>query len=188
MTPNATLWDFLGVEPLSNEKAAVLEAGECLTRVAHELEGKVPGMFWSSTRREIDNALHSALSVPISDILAGGWNQYRALAQYRDRSKHPPNEVALVPLKEHTITSSHKPQIEIFLNDRRVGAIEFEVRLALKIEAAILKIQNAKIREIEAGSCMGSGTLLLGSAILFHQPTRKIQLPKVISFGEGLAI
>jgi hypothetical protein len=188
MTPNATLWDFLDAEPLSNEKAALLEEGECLTRVAQELEGKVPGMFWSSTRREIDNALHSALSVPISDILAGGWNQYRALAQYRDRSKHPPNEIALVPLKEHTITSSHRPQIEIFLNDRRIGAIEFEVRLALKIEVAILKIQNGKIKEIEAGSCMGRGTLLCGPAILFDMPSRKIQLPKLISFGEGLSI
>ena len=59
------------MEPLSNEKAAFLEAGEALTRVAQELDGKVPGMFWSSTRREIDNALRGALSAPIRRCTSG---------------------------------------------------------------------------------------------------------------------
>jgi hypothetical protein len=35
---------------------------------------------------------------------------------------------------------------------------------------------------------LSRGTLLCGPAILFDIPSTKIQLPKLISFGEGLSI
>lgn len=184
----STLWDFFEAKPLTDTQASIVWKGETLSQVTRQLKDSVPNLFWSSAREAIDGALHQTLSIPLSSILAGGWNQYRMLAQYRDRQKHPPEEVALVPLKQHKITSTHKPQIEILLNDRHVGSLEFDVVLALEIDMAILKIQNAKIWEIQVGSCRGKGTLKFGTAILFERPTKKLALPKLISIPNGLAI
>lgn len=183
-----TLWDFFGSHPLTDNQAGAVWSGECLSKVGQELRGRVPGPFWSSARRAIDHALHQLLNVPMSQIIAGGWNQYRALTEYRDRKKHPSEEVALFPLGQHTITSTHKPQIEILVNDRRIGSIDFEIRLAMEIEAAILKIQDGRIWEVEVGSCRGGGTLMFGPAILFERKTGKVRLPAVISFPRGVSI
>jgi hypothetical protein len=183
-----TLQAFLGAQALSDQQADIVWAGECLSKVKRELTDKVPGPFWSSARRTIDQALHGVLSLPIQNILGGAWSQYRSLLEYRDRKKHPPGEVALHPLMEHAIESSHKLQIEIVLNDYPMGAIDFEVTLALEIEMAILKIQDGKIREVEAGSCTGSGALMFGSAELFKRETSKLELPQVISFPNGVTI
>lgn len=183
-----TLWDFFGSHPLSDNQAGTVWSGEALSKVGQELRGKVPGPFWPSARRAIDQALQQLLSVPMSQIIAGGWNQYRALTEYRDRKKHPSEEVALFPLGQHTITSTHKPQIEILVNDRRIGSVDFEIRLAMEIEAAILKIQDGRIWEVEVGSCRGGGTLMFGPAILFERKTGKVRLPAVISFPRGVSI
>ncbi|MDQ3474733.1 MAG: hypothetical protein M3447_13460 [Acidobacteriota bacterium] len=190
MSANAenTLEEFFGSEPLTDNQAGTIWAGECLSRLGQELQGKVPVPFWSSARRAIDQAMQQLLSFPMSQIVAGGWNQYRALREYRDRKKHPSDEVALFPLGQHTITSTHKPQIEILVNDRRIGAIDFEIKLAMEIEAAILKIQDGKIWEVEVGACRGGGTLMFGPAVLFERKTGKVRLPAVISFPKGLSI
>lgn len=183
-----TLQAFLGVQALSDQQAEIVWAGECLSKVKRQLAGKVPGPFWSSARRTIDQALHGLLSLPVQDILGGAWSQYRSLLEYRDRKKHPPEEVALHPLLEHAIESSHKLEIEIVLNDYQMGTLDFEVKLAFEIETAILKIQDGKIMEVELGSCMGSGALMFGSAELFKRETSKLELPKVISFPNGVTI
>lgn len=183
-----TLWYFFDSHKLSDQQAETVWSGECLSRVGQELQGKVPMPFWSSARHQIDQALQNVLSVPLSDILGGGWNKYRALIEYRDRKKHPADEVALVPLHEHTISSSHKPQIEIFLNERKIGSLDFEVELALEMEMAILKIRDGKIWEVEAGSCNGRGTVMFGPAVLFERKTSSVRLPRMISFTDGLAI
>lgn len=187
-TSENTLWDFFGSQALTDNQAGTVWSGECLSKVGQELRGKVPVPFWSSARRTIDQALHQLLSLPLSQIIAGGWNQYRTLIQYRDRKKHPAEEVALVPLGEHTISSTHQPQIEIYLNDQRIGSLDFQITLALDLEAAILKIQDGKIWEVEVGSCRGGGTLKFGPAVLFERKTGKVRLPSVISFPRGVSI
>lgn len=183
-----TLGDFFGAQALSDKQADLVWAGDSLSTVSRELQGKVPGPFWLSARSAIDQALQSLLEVSLIDILGGGWNKYRALIEYRDRKKHPSEEVALFPLHEHTITSTHKPQIEIYVNDRRIGSIDFEIQLVLELETAILKIQDGKIWEIQTGSCRGTGILMYGPAVLYERKTSKVQLPKLMSFSKGLAI
>ena len=184
----STLGDFLATQSLSDKQADIVWAGDCLSTVGRELQGKVPGPFWLSARSAIDQALQSLLAIPMIDILGAGWTKYRALIEYRDRRKHPSEEVALFPLHEHTITSTHKPQIEIYINDRRVGSIDFEIQLVLEIETAILKIQDGKIWEIETGACRGAGILMYGPAVLYERKTSQVQLPKLMSFSKGLSI
>ena len=183
-----TLWDFFGAQQLSDNQAGTVWTGECLSKVSQELRGRVPGPFWSSARRAIDQALKQVLGIPMMQIVGSGWNKYRTLTEYRDRKKHPAEEVALEPIGKHTITSTHNPQIEIFLNERRIGSIDFAIKLQLDLEAAVLKIQDGKIWEVETGSCIGGGTLMYGPAILFERKTGKIWLPTLISFPRGLSI
>ena len=183
-----TLWDFFQTEALNDQQAGTVWASETLTRARRQFDHQVPLPFWSSARGAIDEALQQALHVSLLDILAGGWNKYRDLIEYRDRKKHPPSEIARYHLYQHTISSKHKPQIEIYINDRRLGSLDFELTLALEIDSADMKIQDAKIWEISPGSCRGSGKLTLGPALLLERRTSPLRLPAVISFTNGLAI
>jgi hypothetical protein len=183
------LAEFFRTESGSSEiPPTAAYAADQLARLRAQLADKVPAVFWSAANDAVADALRKILDTPLTEILGAGWNAYRSLLKYRDPKKYPPDEVILFPLKEHKITSSHKPQIEILVNDQVVDTIEFEIKLGLEIEMATLRIQAGKIKEVEAGAVTGTGTLMCGSAILLDCKSKKIQLPTVLSFGEGLPI
>jgi hypothetical protein len=182
------LGEFFRAKGDSRVPSTAAYAGDELARLRVQLADEVPAGFWDTANDALADSLRQILSTPITEILAGGWNTYRSLRKYQDAKKYPPDEVILVPLKEHKISSSHKPRIEILVNDQLVGTIEFEIKLGLEIEMATLKIQGGKIREVEAGAITGTGTLTCGSATLLECKSKRIHLPRVLSFGEGLPI
>jgi hypothetical protein len=153
---------------------------------------RVRGVHAVVTRRGVASAaldgMTKLFSTPITSLFAGAWNAHRALAPYGDSKLHPPEETNLVPLAQHTITSSYKPHVDVLIAGELVETIEFELELSLEIEAAVLKIQGAKIREIEVGSCKGRGKLVCAGATLLEKETHEIRSPGVLRFERGIAI
>jgi hypothetical protein len=66
--------------------------------------------------------------------------------------------------------------------------LEFEVTVALNLEAAILRIQEGRIMFARLGKLFGTGTIKCEGATLFSRPTKAVQLPLTLSFGSGLPI
>ena len=135
----------------------------------------------------LDGLTH-LLSTPIESLFAGAWNAHRALAPYADPKEHPPEEINLVPLAKHTITSSYEPHVDVLLSGEQVTTIKFALELALEIQAAVLKIQGGRIREIEVGSCTGRGKLSCAGATLAEKETHEIHAPGVLRFKDGIAL
>ena len=69
--------------------------------------------------------------------------------------------MVLVPLARHTVSSTHKPFVEILVRETAVARLELDVRLAVQLEGVVLRIQDGRIGEIRAGSWRGSGSLEL---------------------------
>jgi hypothetical protein len=116
------------------------------------------------------------------------WNKYRELLKYTDKEKYPPDVSVLVPLAEHTIKSEHKPYIEILINDKSVGKIDFNINISLTLKGIILKIRDGKIKEIQTGSCKGKGTIKCEDLVILEKETESFSLPGSINLGEGIPI
>jgi hypothetical protein len=128
------------------------------------------------------------LDIGILDIMVMAWNKYRMLLKYADREKYPPGETLLVPLVEHTIKSEHRPFIEILINDKPVGKVEFNITISLMLKGIILKIQDGKIKGVTTGTCKGKGTIKCENIVILEKETAPISLPGSIDLGEGIPI
>ena len=168
---------FSGIEaldPVTSLKTAFLE--------------KAGGIKWSDIFSEVSDAAGRLLDMNIEDILIAAWKKHEEIKRYCDRKKYPSEETILCPLGRHKVKSVHHPYIEIYVNEESIGRMVFDLVLRFDLEGIILKIRDAKIMEIMAGKCKGSGSLKYGEVVLLKKESQKIPIPGNISLGSGIPI
>ena len=148
----------------------------------------IENVEWKTLSNEVLAQLDQLLDIDLGKLIFSAWERYRLLRKYCDKEAYPPEETAFVPLAEHKIQSTHRPFVEIMINDTPVGRLDFDIRLTLDLEGLELKVRDGKVMAITAGSCRGSGTLKCGDVLLKEQKTREFALPGSIDFGEGWEI
>ncbi len=149
---------------------------------------KVTGIKWDQVFSEAAESAKRLLDIKIEDILAGAWKKHREIKRYADRKKYPPEETILCPLSRHHVKSVHHPALEIFIDDESVGKIIFDLVLGFDLEGITLKIRDARIMEILAGKCSGSGSLKYGDVVFLEKKSDKIPIPGSVSLGKGIPI
>jgi hypothetical protein len=169
-----------------NVSSAGLEAS-----AADDLKARVQGLegvSWSAVSNTLSDAVAKALEVSMADILSGAWSKLQSLQEYRDPERHPPEEISMVPLAKHSITSSHKPSVELLSGEQVIATLTFTAEAKLVVEGAALKIQNARIMGLASGTFSGSGSLQFEGNTLLERSTKPTRIPGDISFGQGFAI
>jgi hypothetical protein len=63
------------------------------------------------------------------------------------------------------------------LKGATVKKLTLSVSLNLKLKASLLKVQNGAIREIQAGSCEGKGTIKYGTVVIAEKKLAPIKFP-----------
>ena len=147
-----------------------------------------PDLTWDSVGEEIGDAYRKLLDIDVFDIFCGAWAKVKELQTYLDKEKHPPGEVSLVPLAEHTIRSTHNPHIDILLGEKRLFKLAFDVLLKFKLSAFVLKIQDGCIHEIRAGSFIGVGIIKCGGQKLVEKKSHTHKLPGNLALKECFKI
>lgn len=165
-----------------------IESNEKLSLLKESVSKEVKEIKWATTFNEIIKKIKDLLNISIPDIMVKAWNKYGFLQEYLDKEKYPSDETILVPLSEHTIKSEHHPFVEILINDKSIGKIEFNINIVLTIKGIILKIQNGKIKELITGSCEGKGNVKYENLIILERDIESISLPNSIDFGKGISI
>jgi hypothetical protein len=169
-------------------RLSAAEPGTALANLRDKILGEVQGIQWPAAFGEIMKKVEDLLDPDIPGILAAAWNKYRLLRKYLDRDKYPPDKTVLVSLAEHTVKSEHRPNIEIFINDRLVGKVDFIVAVSLAFEGLTLKIRDGRILEIHTGSCTGKGSISCENCVLIERQTAPFPLPGAVKLGDGVPI
>jgi hypothetical protein len=181
----ATLSDILDFRPreLSNAEWSRLES----LKGVIELRRRLPG-GWAGLRNKILAEAGDLLDVRVLDVMRWAWKKGLELEAYRDTERYPPDKTFSVSLVEHKITSNHAPRVDIRMNDKTVGSIQFAVNIEIAIKAVTLEIRNARIKKIHAGDCKAKGTFLCEGLLLAQRESASLDLPGTIDLGEGLKI
>ena len=186
---STTLWDALFDEPRLPDAVAVkLEADTAMAPVVAWLRTVTLSGAAAAVRQSLADSLQAALGLTLGDILGEALSTYKDLLEYTDSARHPPGEVSLVPLGKRVIESSHKPYVEVLIAGQPVGRLELKARVALTIEAAMLKIRGGRIWELQTGVAFVDATLECGPAMLVEKKSRNLKLPGTIAFAGGVAI
>ena len=167
---------------------STIESSKRMEALKEKIQKESTAIKWPVALNEITKKVGDLLNISVIDIMVKAWNKYRELLKYTDKEKYPPDVSVLVPLTEHTIKSEHKPYVEILINEKPVGKIDFNINISLTLKGMILKIQDGKIKEIKTGSCKGKGNVKLEDLVIMEKETESISLPGSINLGDGVAI
>jgi len=162
------------VKTLSNLKDRLMKEGSRVTLPA-AMDGVLKGA-------------QALMNIKLEDILVPAWNKYLPLRKYRDKKKYPPDKTVLVPLVEHTVKSEHRPYIEVLINDKPVGRINFSIIIALVLKGLILVVRDGRIREIKTGECSAKGKVTCEEILIIEKTSETVPLPGTINLGEGIPI
>ncbi len=183
-----TLRDFFGYGGLSQGQVSGIESSRSMPALKAALANKAKDITWPAARDEIANQVEGLLDGSVLDVLAFGWNKYQALRKYADRKKYSPDETFLVSLAKHTVRSSYNPYVEVLVDDKSVGRVDFSINVELTLEGVILCIRDGRIKKIRAASCKGKGTVKCEDFVLLEREPAAFTLPASIDLGEGIAI
>ncbi len=113
-------------------------------------------------------------------LLLEGWSQCNEVAQCLAISRQKPKDIINKELLKHTFKSVQHPYVELFVDEKSVGRIQFEVMTALEVAGLNLKFLNGRICEIAAGTCEGSVELTCEGVRLAKEKTGKVALPGAV--------
>lgn len=173
---------------LSEDNIAEIESAQSVLPLKETLSKEAPDVKWQVALSGMIDRVGDLLDIGIPDVMVRAWNKSGILKKCLDRKSYDPNETVLVPLAEQTIKSTHRPYVEILVNERRVGKIDFEIDVALVVSGIILKIQDAKVKQIVMGTAKGKGTIKCSGLIIIDRKLKTLQMPGVIDLGEGIPI
>lgn len=158
------------------------------TRPAGDAEPDARGLPWSAAVQRIAPEVKNLPPIDVPEIAAAAWNNYHTFKPYTDPAKYPPESTIPVRLLKHTITSKHRPSIEVLLNEKRVWKITFELDLSLVLSASVA-VRAGKIVEIRPlDECQADGSLKWAGVLLAKRDTKPLKLGPVISLKDGIAI
>ena len=104
-----------------------------------------------AANREVVGAVADALTLRLREILLSAWNKRAEIQAYADPAKHSPKETYYVKLYEHPITWTYAPTVKVTVPPYPSVPITLEVKLALKMDQAVLVIAAGKPTAIEPG-------------------------------------
>lgn len=163
-----------------------LRSSEQLGELFHLLQVRLAG--FAGVGADLGRALWDLLDLRISDILFKTWNESGILKKYLDPDKYDPEAEVSVTLSEHKITSEHHPYLDVVLDEVRLARIILDIRLELDLEAAVLKIKDARIHEIRPGSCKAKGRVSYKDLTLLEEESDSLDLPGSLHFEKGIPI
>lgn len=121
--------------------------------------------------------MEDILDISLEGILVSGWKKYATIAEALERSKKSPQKTIYLSLSKHKIVSEHHPHIEIYLNEKMIEKIVFDIKLQLTLEGFVLEIKNGEVAAVETGKCGATGRMTYKDIILFEKKSQKIELP-----------
>lgn len=175
-----TLMDFLRFnDPAEARRGAqALNAAPELAPLPAPLRPKAAdALVWS---------IRAVLRDPLTNVIGAGWSRLNELQKFDEADAEQVNTFAL---HEHEIALTRQPAIEIDVNGAPSGVkLTFELKIALSIKSAELRIQNKRIIGAQFAGVKGNGALSLGSATIAERETAPVKLPAQLNFSPGLKI
>ena len=183
----ATLETFFGFrrDPARGSgEFAAMEAGLPAARVEEAVKKANDNRAVPISSAAFIAAIGGILNVPLLDIIVRAWNEGKLFQKYLDPQHYDPEEVISITLKQHEVTSTHRPKVEVVLNGQTIDSIEFQLDVALTLEGVILQVQGGNIRKVHSGRVKGKCTIKYENLILFERETEAMDLPGSVQFPE----
>ena len=184
-----TVGDVLlsGATSLSDRLRESLDIGEEAAEIRTALERAVPGLPLGSVIDGVSASLQQALDVPISSLLVNAWDRSRELRAAIKQTQDQPKAAVLVPLLAHTITSEHRPYVEVVVGGTPLARLVFPLKIAFTLDGFVLRIAGGRIAQATTGTLKIKGTLKFADFVLLEKSLPDVSLPGTLALDHRLA-
>ena len=191
MTTNAepTLGMLLlpGGRALAEKIAESLDVSEEAADIKAALERAVPGLPLAPIIEGVSKGLHDALDVPVTSVLAKAWDRVRELRTAMHQTRDGDKAAVLVPLLDHTITSEHRPYVDVVVEGTPIARLVFPLKLALQVEGVVVRIAKGRLTDVMAGHLKLKATLKFAEFVLFEKALSPIAIPGALTLERAAA-
>lgn len=183
-----TLGDFFGHLNRDDSTLDKLQKKEVFEELRNKLPEHERALQWKPLWNSVIEHIGKLLDIELPDIMLRAWNHDFDLTKYSDTEAYPPEKTYLEPLFEHAITSRHKPEIVVDIDNIVTKTIAFDIVVQLTLKGFILEITEGKIVKIHTGQCSGKGSVSCMEVTLLQKEFSPITLPQIIDLGDGIPI
>ncbi len=136
----------------------------------------------------LKDALLNSLNVAIDEVLGQAWSGWKELRQYADRDQTPPDDINVVTVSDHTISSTHRPSIGVFVHGAEVHRFEFEVAANFDVQGINLEVQGGEITAIQLAKLGLDGSITLGDQPILERKVPDVNIPLVMRLKKPVPI
>jgi hypothetical protein len=148
---------------------------------------RLPRSMRPVAERELLAGLEAVLDIDLGGLLVAGWRQHSALRRAARATLDAPGSTELVALVTHRIASTHRPQVDLLVNDVLVAAVEFELEVVADIDCLLATVRAGRLVQLHTGRCRVQATLACaGEPITSGGAT--LDAPLIVTVGHGIAL
>ncbi len=186
-TGTLTLGDVLltGAATFTDRLGAGLDADAKSKEIKDALASAAPGLPLGAVVDGVAHAVRELLDVPVTDVLVGAWERARDLKAAIQKTRESADASELVPLLGHTITSEHRPYVEIVKDDVAIARLVFPLTLEFRLEGVVLRVRKGRVSEILAGTVKVKATMKFGDFVIFEKALAPISIPGTLSLSRA---
>ena len=109
--------------------------------------------------QEVAHVADSLLDIDVSDVLVHAWRKNQLINAACQRTTNHPNSEELVELATHTIKSSHRPCVEVFVDDMLITTVDLTLSLTFVIHGLLVVVRAGQIEGLRSGTCDATAAL-----------------------------
>jgi hypothetical protein len=162
------------------DKAGVVQAlGGTLSRLSSA--GR------SAVATELAQVVGGLLDLDLVDVLLAGWRKHSALMDAAHRSIDNPDAREVVDLATHSMTSVHRPSVDLLIEDVHIATVHLELGVEAKVHGLAATVQAGRLIDLHGGRTLLSAALTC-EGIAVARGTGEVDLELVAELGEGLPL
>jgi hypothetical protein len=139
----------------------------------------LPGSAVAAVNKEIASAAAGVLDLNLGSLLVSGWRKYSDLVQAAQRTVAAPDSQEIVVLASHRVTSSHRPHVDLFIDDVKVMTLRFELKVVFDLNGLVAVVRLGELTTLRSGECIVTATLSL-EGVQLAQRQRRVDLAVVV--------
>ena len=143
---------------------------------------------WTKIRNGLAGAMADALKTKLLGAWVAAWHDCQEVQEKAEKSSNSPDTPFSCTLLEHSIESSLHPYVKVFLGQKLIQQVDFDVTLETEIDGVILNLKGGSIVSIQAGQCQWSGSIAIEGSELIRRDLAHLDLPGRIVLKRPIAL
>jgi hypothetical protein len=140
------------------------EVSQGLTAIVRDMAqrgvlGKLSDQAFGLINSQLTDATYGLLTIDLGALLVTGWKRHAALMAAGRRTAADPTTSEVVQLAEHDVEVTHRPTIDLLINDVKLAEIALELSLELHVDVLNGTVRGGRLAELTIGTCTATGRL-----------------------------